>query len=314
MNRPLGKQDSTSLTGEYVFDNTEEEAKVRYRELSALYDGQTIRQMERLRIERGWSCLEVGGGGGSIASWLCERVGDQGHVLVTDIEPRFLHALPFNNLEVRRHDIRMEGLPQGEFDLAHARLVLMHLPGRELALDRMIAALKPGGWIVVEEFDVLSIFPDSAVDPGEEQVKLARAFYQVMTSRGVEMRYGRRLARQLRERGLVDVGADASMSIWQGHSAGTNMFKLAFDELADSILRSGLVSQAEFEAGLKRLEDEDFLMPSPMMWTAWGQVPELNSKAFLEDGCASASPIRTAKIGSEKLVNSPQVMVPLETR
>lgn len=145
---------------------------------------------------------------------------------------------------------------------------------------------------------------------GRNNSKMARAFYQVMTSRGVEMRYGRRLARQLRERRLVNVGAGASMSIRQGHSAGTNMFKLSFEELADSILRSELVS----EPSLKRLEDQDFLMPSPMMWTAWGQVAELSSKAFLEDGCASVSQIRPAKISSEKLVNSPQVMIPLEIR
>ena len=291
MHTSLGKQDSASSTGNYVFDNADEYAKSRYRELSALYDEQTIWHLERLRIERGWSCLEVGGGGGSIASWLCKRVGDQGHVLATDVEPRFLQALPFNNLEVRRHDIRMEGLPKGKFDLVHARLVLMHLPGRELALERMIESLKPDGWIVVEEFDVLSIFPDSEVDLGEEQLKLARAFYQVMTARGVEMRYGRRLARQLRERGLLNVGADASMSIWQGHSPGTNMFKLSFEELADSILRSGLVSQTEFEAGLKRLDHQDFLMPSPMMWTAWGQIRESSSKESLEDrrACPSRS-------------------------
>ena len=94
----------------------------------------------------------MGAGGGSIASWLCERVGNEGRVLATDLEPCFLQMLPFDNLEVRRHDIRMEGLAESQFDLAHARLVLMHLPGREIALQRRIDSLKPGGWIVVEEF------------------------------------------------------------------------------------------------------------------------------------------------------------------
>ena len=83
------------------------------------------------------------GGGGSIAAWLCNQVGNNGYVLATDIEPLFLHRLPFANLDVRRHDIRYEGLPEHEFDLSHARLVLMHLPGRELALQRMIESLRP---------------------------------------------------------------------------------------------------------------------------------------------------------------------------
>jgi len=277
-----GKQDTTLVTGNYAFDNTEEYAKVRYHDLSALYDARTVRHLEQLGIERGWCCLEVGGGSGSIASWLCDRVGDQGRVLATDIEPRFLQALAYRNLQVCRHDIRIEGLPKSEFDVAHARLVLMHLPGRELALQRMIEALKPGSWIVVEEFDVLSIFPDSAVNKTEEQLKTIRAFYRVMTSRGIEMRYGRRLPQQLRERGLANVGAEGTMSIWRGSSPGTNMFKLSFEELADSILRSGLISEAEFEADMKRLDQQDFLMPSPMMWSAWGQVPESDPQPFWE--------------------------------
>jgi len=57
-----------------------------------------------------WFCLEVGGRCGSIASCLYERVGDEGRVLATDIEPRFLEALSFRNLHVLGHDTRMEGL------------------------------------------------------------------------------------------------------------------------------------------------------------------------------------------------------------
>jgi ubiquinone/menaquinone biosynthesis C-methylase UbiE len=260
---------------EYAFDNRNDPAEERYRELSALYDAQTVRHIEQRGIEEGWHCLEVGGGAGSIASWLCTRVGPTGRVLATDIEPRFLETLAFSNLEVRRHDIRYEGLPEHQFDLAHARLVLMHLPGRELALQRMLVSVKPGGWIVVEEFDNLSILPNSTANPGEEELKVIRAGLRVLTARGVELRYGRWLPRQLRSLGLVNVGAEASASMWQGDSPGTRLYKLAFEELADPILRSGLISDAEFETDMRRLEELDFLMPSPMMWTAWGQVPEI---------------------------------------
>lgn len=281
------KENTKSFTSDYVFDSADEYAKQRYRELSTLYDAQTIRHLERIGIESGWHCLEVGGGGGSIASWMCERVGNESRVLATDIEPRFLRSLSFNNLDVRQHDIRVDALPEFKFNLAHARLVLMHLLGREIALQQMIDSLKPGGWIVVEEFDVLSIFPDSSPQPWEEPMNISRAFYEVMTSRGIDMRYGRRLPQQLRKRGLVNVGAEASMSIWQGDSPGTNMFKLSFEELADSILRSGLVSDAEFEADLKRLCQQDFRMLSPMMWTAWGQVPEFSPYANWLNLCAT---------------------------
>ena len=257
-----------------MFDNSGELAETRYRELSALYDEQTIRHVENRGIDQGWSCLEVGAGGGSIASWLCTRVGPTGRVLATDINPQFLYTLCFPNLQVRRHDICREGFPARQFDLAHARLVLMHLPEREVALSRMLASLRPGGWIVVEEFDGLSILPDSAANPGEEELRVMRAFNQVLMARGVEMRYGRWLPQQLRECGLVNIGAEASVSIWKGRSPGTALFKLNFEELSGPIIRSGLMSPAEFEADMKRLDEGDFRMLSPMMWTAWGQIPE----------------------------------------
>lgn len=68
------------------------------------------------------------GGAGSIASRLCEQVGVEGAVLVTDIDTRFLDTLSLPNVEVRRHNIVADPMPEGAFDLVHARLVLSHLP------------------------------------------------------------------------------------------------------------------------------------------------------------------------------------------
>ena len=261
----------TTGVPQYVFDNAGRTAEARYRELSRVYDENTIRHIERRGIDRGWSCLEVGGGGGSIASWLCARVGVRGRVLATDLDPRFLQELPYENLEVRRHDIRNEGLPAGEFDLAHARLVLIHLPDREMALRRIIEALKPGGWVVVEEFDALTFLPDPAVSPGEVNLRVRQAFDEALTARGVDLYCGRLLAHELKAYGLVQVGVEATVSLWDGKSDGTRLMTLNFEEMRQPIISSGLISQAEFEADLKRIDEEDFLMPSPMMWTAWGR-------------------------------------------
>jgi SAM-dependent methyltransferase len=111
-----------------------------------------------------------GAGGGSIATWFADRVGASGAVLATDIEPRFLSALACPNMEVRRHDIGVDALPERAFDLVHARLVHMHVPDRDQALERMIGALKPGGWIVAEEFDSVSLPPAPDQCPSETRL------------------------------------------------------------------------------------------------------------------------------------------------
>jgi ubiquinone/menaquinone biosynthesis C-methylase UbiE len=132
----------------------------------------------------------VGGGSGTIAAWLAARVGPAGHVLVTDLDPRFLDGSKVSNLEVRRHNIVTDTLPEAAFNLIHARLVLVHLPEREKVLAGLVAALKPGGWIIDEEFDSVSLPCDPILSPGEIQLKTQTALFRLVEERGVERRWG----------------------------------------------------------------------------------------------------------------------------
>ena len=77
----------------YVFDNTQELSCERLSFLERACDPATISLFEKAGRRTGWSCLEIGAGNGSIARWLSERVGQEGTVVVTDIEPRFLDGL-----------------------------------------------------------------------------------------------------------------------------------------------------------------------------------------------------------------------------
>jgi len=74
----------------YLFDNEALEAEDRFGALASLFDPVSFRHFERLGVAEGWRCLEVGAGGGSVATWLATRVGESGHVLATDIDVRWL--------------------------------------------------------------------------------------------------------------------------------------------------------------------------------------------------------------------------------
>ena len=108
--------------GIYSLNNAWEKARQRLRGLEARYDPGTIRHLETLGVGEGWHCLEVGGGGGTIAKWLCQRVGPTGHVLATDLDTRFLETLDYPSLEVRRHDIVADHLPEHAFGLIHDKM------------------------------------------------------------------------------------------------------------------------------------------------------------------------------------------------
>jgi SAM-dependent methyltransferase len=254
-----------------TLDQAGRNAAARFAALSALFDRGTIAQMEDRGVGSGWHCLEVGGGSGSVATWLSERVGPDGRVVVTDIDTRFLETIRRPNLEVRRHDITYDPVPVGGFDLVHCRMVLIHLPERDEVLGRMAAALKPGGRLVCEEFDSLSLPPDPAVSPGEVHLETHAAMGRVIADAGVDRRYGRLLYGRFRALGLVSLGAEARMSMVQGGSPGAALLRASYERRRTAMTDAGYLTQQAFDRDVARLDDADFMMPSPIMWTAWGR-------------------------------------------
>jgi len=288
-------ENHTTHNAECLFDNDGERgAETRFRNLPALQDAHTIHHLTDRGIEEGWSCLEIGGGCGSIISWLCERVGVTGRVLATDIEPQFLQALSFPNLEVCRHGIRRERLPAGQFDIVHARLLLTHLPERESALRWMVGALKPGGWIVIEEFEDMSLLLDPTVNPGEVNVGVRHTFEHDVTSGRVNPCQGRLLPQHLQSNDLVNIGADTSVFVWKAQSAGVRLLKLSCKELRDATTGWHLMSPSEFEADMNRVDDQNFFTLSQRLWTAWDDFPEQKWMALLtcETVCRCSHPRR----------------------
>ena len=136
----------------------------RLRLLEQLFDDTTRRR--RAVVQRGWRCLEIGAGRGSMAVWLAEQVGPTGHVVATDVNTDYLRRLDLPNLEVVEHNIledSLDALGAGSFDLLCSRLMLFHLVGRqEDAIADMVECLVPGGLLIDEDADWGTTVP---VDP-----------------------------------------------------------------------------------------------------------------------------------------------------
>jgi len=268
-----GERDERYAHTHYLLDNAGREAPVRFAALSALFDETTIRHLTSCGVAPGWRCLEVGAGGGSIANWLADRVGAEGNVLATDIDPRFLEPLRRTNLEARRHNIAVDPLPEGEFDLVHARLVLMHLPERDTALGRMIAALKPGGWLVEEEYDTTSLLPNPVTYPAEALLPIQVALMRFLEDRGVNRSHGRAVFGYLRSRGMVSVEAEGRILMLTHGSHGTSMLQANYEQLRGPMIESGYITPQQFEMDVARLQDPDFAMPSAILWSVRGRRP-----------------------------------------
>ncbi len=267
----------------YIFDNAASQTRDRLRALSAVFDPGTIRHLEERGLGEGWNCLEVGGGSGTIVEWLAEKVGPTGSILATDLDTRLLDNIARSNVEVRRHDICTDRLPEAAFDLAHARLVLEHVTDQQGALRRMAAALKPSGWIVIEDFEIPPLQNTSAHEVYPEVIRVMREVIQATVP---DFRFGRSLGARLRELGFGEVNMEGRLFVWRSNSPGASFIRLNCEQLRPAILATGQLTEAEFEADLERLDDPTFDFASPILWTAWGRKPTLRDSTVGTDSSA----------------------------
>lgn len=253
---------------DYVLDNSWERARHRLELLEQCYDAGTIRRLNALGVGAGWRCLEVGAGAGSITRWLCDRAGPGGHVLATDLDTRFIDELDAENLDVRRIDLRTDELPADAFDLVHTRFVLMHIPQREQILDALLASLRPGGWLLLEEGDYFAV---PTLGTGL-YLEVTEAGAASTAQAGVAYEWARHLPGLLHRHGLSDVGAACEVPLFEGGSAGAEFWRVTGAQLWEKGLVTGVTPH--------QFGEWDALLSQPGRWfpgltvvAAWGRHP-----------------------------------------
>ena len=214
--------------------------------------------------------LEVGAGGGSLARWLADAVGPDGSVLATDVDLQFVGDQPAN-VEVRRHDIARDPLPTDHFHLVHARAVLQHVAERERALVNMIAATRPGGWVVVEDVDWLVFESQSLPEPFGtlSRTTLARS----VTTYGYDGHWGRRMLGAMVDAGLESVDSRGKVVTMHGGTPSAEWYVLALERTAPALVEAGLLDGALVAEALAQARDPDFRVLGPLTISAWGRRP-----------------------------------------
>lgn len=253
---------------EYTLDNAWDRAERRRALLEHHLDPITRRRMEALGVREGWRCLEVGGGGGSVARWLCGQVGAAGSVVATDIDIRFLEEISAANFEARRHDLMTEDLPCAQFDLVHARWLLHHLRNPEKAIERMIAALRPEGWLLLEEVDFFPVHTSTSRLYIDFMVALTGA---VVAPSGRDCFWARALPALVASQGLANIHAEGDIAVLNGGSPIAEFFQLTGHQIRDSVISSGALTAERFDAALALLDDRTFWAFAGAGIAVWGQ-------------------------------------------
>lgn len=260
----------------YLFDNQAGQAGDRFGALSALFDVATFEHLEALGAGSGWRCWEVGGGGGSVVRWLADRVGPTGSVMVTDLDVRWLEDhVRIANVRVERRDVARDAPPAGQLDLVHERLVLVHVPERIAALERMASALRPGGWLLVEDFDTSAGdggYVDAQSDVAELSSVIAGGVRQLLRDRGADPTLGRRLPAMLRDAGLVEVGTATSTPL-DHDEAVRQLLRANIVQVADQLVDHQIVTREDLDDYVDRLDRKSLRPTSPTMVSAWAKRP-----------------------------------------
>ena len=154
--------------------------------------------------------------------------------MATDLDTRFVAEHRGTNLEVRTHDIRSGAPERAAFDLVHARALVEHIPDHQTAVGHLLAAVRPGGWVLIEDVDfgvpmaaALARYT-SPPEHGPIIERLYTAGEAVFAAAGADASYGTQLVHQLEAAGFEQIEKiscaprSSAVAASNGHTAPPN--------------------------------------------------------------------------------------------
>jgi 2-polyprenyl-3-methyl-5-hydroxy-6-metoxy-1,4-benzoquinol methylase len=252
-------------TGRYGTNSFTDSALERERlgALAAVFDPYSTRHLDALAPAAGWRCLDIGPGAGTITRWLASRVAP-GEVVGVDRDTiPFGNNIPGNVTLLERDVTHAGALPQlGQFDLIHARAVLMHLPERIPVLRSLTTLVRPGGQIMITD-----IAPAPCRALASDAMDLM--WTQAARLAGTDPDWARTFPAPIAECGLVDIEVAVDVPILRGGSSYARFLEATVRQL---ITGDGSQSPS-IDAYLSLLNDPDYLDWPAAMITTWGRRP-----------------------------------------
>ncbi len=259
----------------YILATGGKDAK-RLRLLHEVYGPQTEALLHRVGLSPGMRVVEVGCGSGNTACWVAEQIGQDGSVLALDVSPeqidqarRQAESRNLRNITFQVADAYTPHVPEGAFDLAYCRLVLMHLTRPADALAAMRALVRPGGVVVCEEMDLGCWLCDP---PAEAMTRFFALNSALGERRGENFSLGASLHRLFRDAGFTrpEVGANMTLAV---RGEQKRLLGMTFAEFAPELVQEGLASQDEVDqvtCSLMALaDDETTLFGFPLVVQVW---------------------------------------------
>ena len=271
-----------AMSNAYVMGSGEAELE-RLARQAHLFEQQSRALLDRTSLHTGMRALDIGCGPVGILDLLAEVVGPEGEVLGIDSNSemvatatRFAAARGLDRVRVEVADARATRLASDQFDLVHARLVLLHAADPQALVAEMVRVCRPGGVVAVHDVDSESWYcePSHPAWP-----RLAEAFLHILAARGTwRPHLGRSLYGILRHAGLENVDVTAFPELWRSDDYYREKLIIFVESVRTQIVDRGLVSEPELDQLIAELRlhlaNPNTIVFGGVHFQAWGWKPQ----------------------------------------
>jgi ubiquinone/menaquinone biosynthesis C-methylase UbiE len=265
--------------GEYSLA-TGEAAVRRLTALHRVYSPAGRRVLLRAGLQPGMHVADLGCGVGATTRMLAEMVGLSGHVTGIDLSSSQLkqgclqcQEAGITHVSFVEASATDTGLPRNSLDLVYCRFLLLHLVDPAVCLREMLALLKPGGVLVVEDGDLTM----AGSVPASSLRWFANLFGRLGPMRGLDYSLATRLFHLVAAAGFPE----PEIEIHQPAIArGEDRFLLQWsvEEAGPAFIDAGLVTRAELDGILADMERDTrnpgILVLGPPMSLVWAKKPD----------------------------------------
>jgi ubiquinone/menaquinone biosynthesis C-methylase UbiE len=257
--------------GGYALARTPEEYE-RLRAQARVWESATGRLLDQVGLAVGAACLDAGSGPGETMRMMAQRVGPAGRVVGIDVDGALgatalaaLHAGGHRHCRFHRHDLTVGApIPGAPFDLVYARLVLLHLPERAAVLARLWNAVRPGGHVVVQEYDMRTLGVLPALASVDEMVRVMNAAF---TTAGCDVRAGARLPELFAQAGIGPPDGTDVAGRLESLARGAGMLERTFRNVLPAAIAHGVTTDADAADTLAATEeDARRFAERPLLW------------------------------------------------
>lgn len=256
----------------------------RLRAQSRVWETATSRLLDQVGLAPGASCLDAGCGPGETMRLMAQRVGPTGRVTGVDVDAALgaqaltmLHSAGHRQCRFVSLDVTAEEPISGApFDLVYARLLLYHLPERVTVLRRLWDAVAPGGYLLIQDYDLRTVGVLPTLESMEE---LRRVLLEAFSAAGCDVQIGARLPELFAQAGIgAPEGTDVSGRL-EPLGDAERVFTTVYRSILPTAVAHGVTSEERAAETLSHVARDIERFPGrPALWPllvgAWKRKPD----------------------------------------